>query len=70
MKNKYMHLIDGRPAIYYKDGQICFMRHGDKIILCESLRQVRKEQAASYNWRIKIGYRDIESDYGYLRVRV
>lgn len=69
MNTKYMHTIEGRPAIYEPNEQICFMCHGTNLILCDSLRQIRREQELSSKWRMAKGF-DLMDDYGYLRVKI
>jgi len=73
MKKYYMHTIEGKPAFYSKkDGQICYACYFGAIhhnVLATSLRQIRKEQELSNNYRRenKLG---IEYDYGYILVYV
>lgn len=67
---KYLHLLSGQPAKYYLGQQICFMKDGESLVFCDSLRQLRREQRDSARWREERGYSDYSADYGYLRVRV
>lgn len=41
----YLHTLDGKPAAFFvEDGLVCF---SNKVRLCASLRQLRKEQRIS-----------------------
>ena len=68
-KNRYLHLIDGRPALYIQGMQICFMRNGESMKFCRSLRQVYREQQASTRWRLEHRYPSHQQSYGYLRIK-
>jgi hypothetical protein len=70
MKTKYMHTINGHPAVYYQREQICFLGMGRELVLADSLKQIRKEQIASYNWRLKEGFKGNLNNYGYLRIKI
>ena len=65
--SKYMHTIDGRPATF--DGyQICFATfHGPENKLCDSLKQIRKEQQITKENRERDGMDFSVGEYGYLR---
>lgn len=68
MMNKclYMHTLDGMPAAY--DGRhICYWYR--RVPLVATLKQIRKEQAASKEWRRKQGYGD-SAKYGYVTIKV
>lgn len=68
--NKYMHLIDSRPAFY--DGeQICFANDGTTTseLFVDSLKRIRKEKRMTIDFRTKCGFELID-DYSYLRVKV
>lgn len=79
MKNKiktksrwlYFHTIDGCPAQYWKGEQICYVnsygKNGGIVNVCSSLKQIKKEQKLSDNWRLSKGY-PINGNYGYLRI--
>lgn len=69
MANKYMHLIDGRPG-YFAQSMIWHCRDGVLIeeILVDSLKEIRKQQAASNEHRFLLGLQ--MSSYSYLRVKV
>lgn len=64
----YMHTIDGEAASYVSGEQVCYACRTRPIRLCDSLAQIRKEQASSRKWRIAQGFDG--PDYGYLRVAV
>lgn len=71
-KTYYMHTIDGRPAFFAGD-QVCFMNfYGKPSKLALSLKQIRKEQAKSREYRQSIGFSDDHDRYrlGYRRVCV
>ena len=68
-KCKYIHLINGEPAIF--DGeQICFARHGMPLALMlrDSLDEIRENQKASYRYRVQNGFTLEGFEYSYLRV--
>ena len=73
-KTMYMHTIRGRPAFYEEGKMIYYANHGLLVIpdgLVSSLKQIRKEQAASKRYRKKkLGLDEERSDYGYIRVKV
>lgn len=63
----YLHILNGAPAFF--DGrQVCYMKHG--VAIAASLAQIKAEQRASTAWRLKNGYSDKASDYGYRRLRL
>ena len=50
--NKYMHLLEGRPA-YYDGDQVCFAVGTIKVTeLCSSLEELKEQYRLSENWRI------------------
>lgn len=56
---KYMHTIRGHPAVYYEGQQIGFANKSFCTSdLANTLRQVRKEQNLSIQWRIEQGFID------------
>jgi len=61
----YMHTIDGRPAVYQPGEQIglVFVK---VTRLAVSLRQIRKEQAASHLFREGKRYYDMSGSYGHV----
>jgi hypothetical protein len=65
----YIHTIDGRPAVFWRGEQICYAENGNRLsaLLVPSLRQIRREQAASEAWRRSQGFEP--TPYGYLRLR-
>ena len=76
MKNKfktmYMHTLNGKPAFYCEDQQICYACHGQLKFpdgLADSLKQIRKEHKSSQMWRRAQGFSESSSVYGYLRVK-
>jgi hypothetical protein len=64
---KYIHTINGKPATF--DGfQICFATfYGKPNILCDSLKQIRKQQKISVANRKSKGFPAELGDYGHLR---
>lgn len=67
MRSRYMHTIDGRPATYIKNQQICFAGIKTPIRLCSSKKVLKNQQRISSEWRKKQGFSD-RDDYGYKRV--
>jgi hypothetical protein len=72
-KNLYMHLIDGRPAMYEPRGQIVFVNNYNHLtaqkMFVDSLETIRRQQAASIEYRTKnkLGG-NLPDRYGYLRM--
>ena len=62
-----MHTINGRPANYIKEEQICYFSLRNPIHLCSSILKIKKQQRASNKWRKKQGFKT-HNDYGCLRV--
>lgn len=62
-KTYYMHTLNGMPAGFFDGKSVCF---SSDVVLCASLRQIRKEQ------RVSMRNDDSPSDfrYGYQRVRL
>ena len=59
LKKFYMHLIDGRPACFHNNSeitQICYMHKIHVNYLAKSLKQIKKEQKKSLEWRNEQGY--------------
>lgn len=69
--NKYIHLIDGRPAYYLPGQQVYFAGHGVKIhqFLVDDLPTIRKQQMLSRRFRRDRGF-EHHMEYGYLRIKV
>ena len=67
-KYKYMHILNGRPAHYVNNRQIVFSC-GVVENLCDTLKQLKKQQLLSEAWRLSKGWIETK-DYGYLRVVV
>ena len=69
MTTVYIHTLDGRPAMF--DGyQVCYAAHyGRANDVALSLRQIRREQAASTRNRLADGLSD-DLEYGYRRYAV
>lgn len=67
---KYMHLLNGRPAVY--DGnQVCFA--GQQIAtkdMADSWKQVKEEYRLSENWRIEQGMEPYEWQHTYIRIKI
>lgn len=73
-KNIYMHLIDGKPAMYEPNQQIVFVNRYNKVpferMFVGSLETIKRQQKASREWRKKCGYSDgLPNKYGYLRIQ-
>jgi hypothetical protein len=66
----YIHTIKGSAA-YYEGHQICYsVFNGKPMPTCTSLKQIRKEQKASMEWRKKQGYESINiKDYSHRRYK-
>lgn len=67
---KYMHTIGGCPGHYYPGEQICYSVQTRPIPLCDSLRQIHREQRASTAWRAKQGYGALCDKLGWRKVWV
>ena len=65
---RYIHTINGRPARYDGD-QICYALVTIPINTCESLKQIRREEKATVQWRASKGF-DNTAQYGHMRVLV
>ncbi len=66
MSDAYMHLLDGEPAVF-QDGHIVFA--GRRVnALANSLRQIRREQAADKLWCTSRGIQFSDVAYRYVRV--
>jgi len=65
--SKYLHTINGEPAVF--DGwQICFASfHGKPNKLADSLAQIKKEQKVSTDNRASKGFKTVLGEYGYFR---
>lgn len=64
--SKYMHTIDGKPAVYVDGQQICYALSGRYTIgqlLVPDLATIRRQQEASRLWRVSQGYDETEYDY-------
>lgn len=68
----YLHTIDGVPAQYIPGQQICYANstrgNGGVTRLAKSLKQMRKEQKLSLEWRGKQGFETSPFCYGYVRI--
>jgi hypothetical protein len=64
-----MHTLDRQPA-YYEPGKQVVFAGWECRRLCASLRQIRREWAASEAWREKMEYNDAYAEHSYVRVRV
>lgn len=70
-KYKYLHTINSIPASYSKpDGQICYITKYYIGKLCDSLKQIRKEQGLTKKTRKSWGAEYNKKDYSYIRVYV
>ena len=62
---RYMHTLEGQPATFYKNSGVCFTHK--RIRLANSLRQIRREQAACKAMRAEEGAGN-DFKYGYVTV--
>ena len=70
MTTYYLHTIDGKPAYYEEGRQIVFARcYGKAAPLVTTLKQIRKEQELSAEWRENEGLPHYY-DYGHQRVSI
>lgn len=68
MKTKYMHLIDNCPG-RFSGKQICYAgEKGFKVTLVNSLKQIKKEQKLSKEFRESQGWCD--TSYSYVLVEI
>lgn len=65
----YMHTIDGAPAEFFPGYQIAFA-HNPLSRFADSLRQIRREQRESSEYRLAQGFADNDLGNGYIRVRL
>ena len=69
-KTKYIHTIDGHPAIYRKNEQIVFL--GGRALkvseMADSLEQIREEQRLSTKWRTSKKFVTNSESYHYFRI--
>lgn len=69
MATKYMHTIDGRPALWSGE-QIVFVSRSGAVKLENSLAVIRRHQRETEGFRLQRRL-DHNSDlYGYVRVRI
>lgn len=66
---KYLHTIDGRPAIYQAGKQIVFLANGMQLTFASSIEQIRSEQRATLAWRTKRGITEAPYALDYIRVK-
>jgi len=74
MKTKpylYMHTIFGRPASYYPPEQICYATPNTPLNLCKDLKQIKREQTLTMEWRNAKGcFPPVDNGkYGWQKVR-
>ena len=63
----YIHTLNGQPA-RYNGAQTYYCGRYNPTIIVDSLKQIRKEQRLSHNWRMSKGYEDDWTEYGYMRI--
>jgi hypothetical protein len=73
-KNLYMHLLDGKPAEYQPDGQICFVGRFNTLkfedMFVDSLDKIKRQQRASEAWRKSRGFDDsFKHQHSYIRIK-
>lgn len=66
---KYLHTIDGKPAVYRSDEQLVFLADGMELTFAATLNQIRREERATLAWRVKHGLARNNFEYSYIRVR-
>ena len=54
---KYMHLLSGKPATFF-DGQLLFTGGRSRVKLCDSLKEIRRQQKQSRKYRVDRNYDD------------
>jgi len=70
---KYMHTLNGHPATYHGEEQVCYGGGRGKyqlIHLADSLAQIKIEQKMSMAWRKKMKFVDCKVNYSYVRLEV
>uniref|UniRef100_A0A6H1ZRX2 Uncharacterized protein n=1 Tax=viral metagenome TaxID=1070528 RepID=A0A6H1ZRX2_9ZZZZ len=67
---KYIHTINGSPAIFHKGGQICYTTYNRATKLVNSLSQIKKEQKLSKKWRKKMGFLNSIIKYGWIKIAI
>ena len=68
-KTYYLHTLDGQPADFSGE-QVCYAVHyGKPNKLATSLKQIRREQQASREYRERIGFEN-DCEYGYRRYSI
>lgn len=67
-KSVYMHTIMREPAFFDGD-QICYLRSGCKVseVFANSLKQIRKEQLFTKNYREKENFDHNPYEYSHMR---
>lgn len=57
-KTVYMHTLDGLPAFYEPNKQVCYLGRGNgrAIEFPSSLKELREEWRKSEQWRVKKGF--------------
>ena len=68
MKKVFIHTINGLPAQYYDEEQICYGSRRSGVKTVNTLAQIKKEQRATNKWRKKKGYHTRPLDYDYMRI--
>lgn len=68
MATKYMHTIDGRPALW-NGLQIVFPASTSAVYTENSLNEIRRHQQATIRFRRNNDFDCDISRYGYVRVR-
>lgn len=71
-KAYYMHTIDGSPAFFSeRSGQICYMNfYGKPPKLAKSLKQIRREQELTREFRVRNNLKFDYAFFSYRRVSV
>ncbi len=71
-KLMYMHTLNGKPAYYTEGEQVSYA--GKEILipqmLVPSLKELRKQQKRSIEWRKAQGWSETPSEYGYVRIYI
>jgi hypothetical protein len=67
-KTKYMHTIDGRPALWSGE-QIVFPAINSAVRLVDDLRTIRRHQLLTEEFRLHRKFDHDPDKYNYVRVR-
>jgi hypothetical protein len=69
MATKYMHTIDGRPAVWSGE-QIVWPYIKSTVVLEDNLKTIRQQQLKAKEFRMRNKFDYNPGRYGYVRVKV